>query len=47
MKNLINKTLKILDKYNTEICATLLTIIFCGMFTIVLLEVINQAFVTN
>jgi len=44
MKTIFNKTLKTLDKYNTEICATLLTIIFCGFTWLVLLEIIKQAF---
>jgi len=44
MKTIFNKTIKTLDKYNTEICAVLLTTIFCGMFWLVILEIIDQAF---
>ena len=44
MKTIFNKTKNILSKYETEICATLCTIIFTGMFTLILMEVITQAF---
>ena len=44
MKSIFNKTKNILSKYETEICAALCTIIFTGLFCIVLTEVIAQAF---
>ena len=44
MKTILNKTKNILNKYETEICASLCTIIFTGLFCIVLMEVIAQAF---
>jgi len=44
MKTIFNKTKNILNKYETEICASLCTIIFTGLFCIVLMEVIAQAF---
>jgi hypothetical protein len=47
MKTLITKTNKLWNKYNTHVLAFLFTCFFMTAFTIVFLEIINQAFVTN
>ena len=47
MKTIINKSKQLLNKYDTHIYAILLSTIFTGLFALVLIEVINQAFVAS
>ena len=47
MKTIINKSKQILTKYDTHIYAILLTTIFTGLFALVLMEVIAQAFIAS